>query len=283
LAERRNAKKSARGTAARSRFRSGLTILPNLFTIGNIFCGYYSIMATIKGNYDYAAIAIGLGAVLDTMDGRIARLTKTTSDFGVQLDSLADFFTFGVAPAVLAFNWGLASIAGNISRHVIQLGWISTFAFTICSAMRLARFNIQSQKPPETTSKRYFVGLPTPASAGLVAAVVHYFKTPILLVGSAVLWSLLMLAAAILMISTVRYYSFKEMPFEKQGPRFALLAVGLLIGAVYFYSEEVLLALAVVYVASGPVAKLLPLARAVRRAVSGELPSSTPVHGNIKT
>jgi CDP-diacylglycerol--serine O-phosphatidyltransferase len=169
MAERRLRKKPARVASTRSPFRRSLSILPSLFTIGNIFCGYYSVMATIKGNYDNAAIAIGLGAVLDTLDGRIARLTKTTSDFGVQLDSLADFFTFGVAPAVLAFNWGLSSIAGNVSRHVIQLGWMSTLAFTISSAMRLARFNIQSARPPETTSQRYFVVLPTPARAGLTS------------------------------------------------------------------------------------------------------------------
>ena len=239
-------------------------------------------MATIKGNYDYAAIAIGLGAVLDTLDGRIARLTKTTSEFGVQLDSLADFFTFGVAPAVLAFNWGLSSIAGTVSRHVIQLGWLSTFAFTICSAMRLARFNIQTANPPETTSKRYFVGLPTPASAGLVAAVVHYFKSPILIVGSALLWSFLMLGVALLMISTVRYYSFKELPL-KMSPRFALLACAMLLGAIYFYSEEVLLTMAIIYVFSGPTTKLHALTRSMRRLVTGEVPPREPVHGNIKT
>src|SRR5687767_14411060 len=164
MPDRRQRRKPNRSQGQRSRLRNSLSILPSLFTIGNIFCGYYSVMATIKGNYDYAAMAIGLGAVLDTLDGRVARLTKTTSEFGVQLDSLADFFTFGIAPAILAFNWGLGAIAGNISRHVIQLGWMSTFAFTICAAMRLARFNIQTQKPPESTSKRYFVGLPTPAS-----------------------------------------------------------------------------------------------------------------------
>ena len=240
-------------------------------------------MATIKGNYDYAAVAIGLGAVLDTLDGRVARLTKTTSEFGVQLDSLADFFTFGVAPAILAYNWGLGSIAGSVSRHVIQLGWLSTFAFTICSAMRLARFNIQSAKPPETASKRYFVGLPTPASAGLVAAIVHYFKAPIPTVGSALLWSFLMLFVAVLMISTVRYYSFKELPFKKPSPRFAMLAAAMLLGAIYFYSEEVLLLMAVIYVFSGPVAKLVPLARSVRRLLLGGVPPTEPVHGNIKT
>src|SRR4029078_13161408 len=131
----------------------------------------------------------------------------------------------------------LGSIAGAVSRHVIQLGWLSTFAFTICAAMRLARFNIQSAKPQEAMSKRYFVGLPTPASAGLIASVVHFFKSPILLVGSALLWSFMMLITAWLMISTVRYYSFKELPF-KMSPRFVLLACSILIGAIYFYSEE---------------------------------------------
>ena len=240
-------------------------------------------MATMKGNYDSAAIAIGLGAVLDTLDGRVARMTKTTSEFGVQLDSLADFFTFGVAPAVLAFDWGLGSIAGNVSQHVIRLGWISTFAFTICSAMRLARFNIQSQQPPETTSKRYFVGLPTPASAGVIAAIVHYFKTPVLVVGTAVLWSFLLLAVAFLMISTVRYYSFKEMPFRRQGSRFALLSVGILLAAIYSYSEQVLLTIAVVYLLSGPVSKLLPVAKAIRRLLHGQVPPAEAAHGNIKT
>src|SRR5262245_4372167 len=165
----------------------------------------------------------------------------------------------------------------------MQLGWLSTFAFTICSALRLARFNIQSAKPPETTSKRYFVGLPTPASAGLIASVVHFFKSPIMLVGSAVLWSFLLLVTAVLMISTVRYYSFKELPFKRPSPRFTLLACSMLLGAIYFYSEEVLLSLSIIYVSSGPVTKLLPLARTVRRLLFGGVPPAEPAHGNIKT
>src|SRR5262245_31080199 len=178
-------KRTRRRIHERPRLQNGLSIIPSLFTVGNIFCGYYAIIATLRGNYDYAAVAIGVGTVLDTLDGRIARLTKTTSEFGVQLDSLADVLTFGAAPAMLAFAWGLGATEGiqaNVAMHVRQLGWMATFAFVVCSALRLARFNVQKT---DTTSKRYFVGLPTPASAGTIAAIVHYFKSPILLIGSA--------------------------------------------------------------------------------------------------
>lgn len=266
----------------RARIQNGLSIIPSLFTIGNIFCGYYAIIATLRGNYDYAAIAIGVGTVLDTLDGRIARLTKTASEFGVQLDSLADLLTFGAAPAMLAFAWGLTTTAGieaNIAQHVRQLGWMATFAFVVCSALRLARFNIQSVKT-ETGSKRYFAGLPTPAAAGTIAAVVHFFKAPILLIGSALLWCFLILLVSFLMVSTVRYFSFKEFNPKKYGPRFALFATAMLIGLVIFYSEIVLLLLATIYVSSGPVMKLLQV---VRRFLPSRVSPGEPVHGNIKS
>lgn len=247
----------------RARIQSGLSIVPSLFTVGNIFCGYYAVIATLRANYDSAAIAIGVGMVLDMMDGRIARLTQTDSDFGIQLDSLADLVTFGVAPAMLAFKWGLSSTAGleaNIVQHVNQLGWLSTFAFLVCGALRLARFNIQTKKPAEAGSRRYFVGLPIPMGAGMIAAVVHFFKTPVLLVGSALLWSLLILLIAFLMISTVRYASFKEFDVKKPRPRIVLFCTAMLIALVIFYSEVVLLVIATIYLCSGLVAKLIPLA-----------------------
>lgn len=258
-------------------------MLPSLFTIGNIFCGYYAAVATLRGNYDYAAIAIGVGYLLDGLDGRIARLTKTASDFGVQLDSLADVVTFGVAPAMLAFNWGLSSIEGieaNVAKHVHQLGWLATFAFVVCGALRLARFNIQTNKPPEAGSKRYFVGLPIPAGAGMIAAVVHSFKSPVQLIGSAFLWFLLILLIAFLMISTVRYYSGKEIDVQKPRPRITFLAAAMLIGLVIFYSEVVLLTLATLYISSGPIMKLV---QTVRRFLPASVSSSEPAHGNIKT
>ena len=255
--DRRNKRRRFRD---RPRIQGGLSIIPSLFTIGNIFCGYYAVISTLKGRYDEAAIAIGVGSVLDGLDGRIARLTRTASDFGLELDSLADVMTFGIAPAMLAYSWGLGSIAGipaNIAKHVYQLGWLATFAFVICGALRLARFNLQTKKPPDSTSKRFFVGLPIPAAANLVAAWVHYFKGPVQQVGSALLWAFLIGTIAFLMISTVRYYSFKELDLKKPRPRLVFFVTAMLLGLTIFYSEYVLLALAVIYVSSGPILKML--------------------------
>src|SRR5437867_8521954 len=154
----------------RSRIQTSLSIVPSLFTVGNIFCGYYSIVATLRGNWDYAAVLIGIGYILDGLDGRIARLTKTASDFGLQLDSIADVITFGVAPAMLAFSWGFGAsegIEGSVARHVHQLGSLATFAFVVCGALRLARFNLQAKKPADTSTNRYVVVVPIPAGAGM--------------------------------------------------------------------------------------------------------------------
>jgi CDP-diacylglycerol--serine O-phosphatidyltransferase len=267
----------------RSRLRTSLSIVPSLFTIGNIFCGYYSIISTLRGNWDYAAILIGIGYILDGLDGRIARLTKTTSDFGLQLDSIADVITFGVAPAMLAFSWGFGAsegIEGSVAQHVHQLGSLASFAFVVCGALRLARFNLQAKKPVESSAKRYFVGLPIPAAAGMIAAVVHFFKTPTLMVGSALLWSLLLLLLAFLMISTVRYASFKELDVKKARPSLALFGTAMLISLIYFYSEIMLLAMATVYVTSGLVHELVLV---VRRFLPSNVNRSEPAHGNIKT
>src|SRR5262249_29396982 len=212
-----------------TRLQTGLSIIPSIFTIGNIFSGCFSIISALKGNFDNAAIAIGIGAVLDGLDGRIARLTKTTSEFGLELDSLADVVSFGVAPAILAFAWGLGSFKGSTGdafKHVTQFGWFATFAFVLCGALRLARFNLQSKKPSEPSSKRFFVGLPIPAAAGILASIVHFLKQPILQAGSALLWYFLVTLVAFLMISTVRYYSFKEFDMAKRRPRWTFLLVG---------------------------------------------------------
>lgn len=272
----------------KARLHNGLSIIPSLFTIGNIFCGYYAVIATLRQNYDYAAIAIGLGTVLDMLDGRVARLMKTASDFGVQLDSLADVLTFGIAPAMLAFSWGLTSSEGieaTVARHVRQLGWLATFAFVVCGALRLARFNIQAnRKTDEAPSKRHFVGLPIPAAAGMIAAFVHFFKTPIMLIGSALLWCFLILLVAFLMISTVRYSSFKDLDVKKLRPRVTLFGTAMFIGLTIFYSEIVLLSLATIYVSSGPIMHLVHTVRRFLPArVSRSEPRSEPAHGNIKS
>ena len=267
----------------RARIHRSLSIIPSLFTIGNIFCGYYSVISTLRGNWDYAAILVGVGYILDGLDGRIARLTKTASDFGVQLDSLADVITFGVAPAVLAFSWGFGAsegIEGSVAKHVHQLGSLASFAFVVCGALRLARFNLQAKKPPEASSKRYFVGLPIPAAAGMLVAVVHFFKTPTLMIGSALLWSFLILLLAFLMISTVRYASFKEFDVKKARPSLALFVTAMLISLIYLYSEVMLLSMATIYVGSGLVGNLV---QTVRRFLPSSVTRSEPAHGNIKS
>jgi CDP-diacylglycerol---serine O-phosphatidyltransferase len=275
-------KRQRRRIRDRARVKKSLSIIPSLFTIGNIFCGYFAIIATLRGKYDHAAIAIGVGYVLDGLDGRIARLTQTASDFGVQLDSLADVLSFGIAPAFLAFTWGLGTSEGmnGTAKHVHQLGWIATFLFVVCGALRLARFNVQTKKPPDGTSKRYFVGLPIPAAAGMIASIVHYFKSPIIMIGSGLLWCLLILLLAFLMISTVRYPSFKEFDVRKARPSLALFGAAMVITLIIFYSEYVLLLIATLFVSSGLILKLL---QTVRRFLPSGVPASVPAHGNIKT
>jgi CDP-diacylglycerol--serine O-phosphatidyltransferase len=249
----------------------GLSILPSLFTIGNMFCAYYSAMSTLNGKYDQAALAIGVGYVLDGIDGRVARVTGTTTEFGAQLDSLADVLTFGIAPALLAFSWGIDWMSGNpalhngslnpYEQHIRSAGWIMTFAFVICGALRLARFNVQAQKPADAVAKRYFVGLPIPAGAGLLASFVHFFKTPIGSPGSSLLWCILVGVTAFLMISTIRYHNFKHLGFFSRRPRLVLLAAALMIGLIFKYSEPTLLILAVAYASSGPLSKLQQMVR----------------------
>ncbi len=244
----------------RPRVRTGLSIIPSLFTIGNMFCGYYSVASSLEGNYDYAAIAIGVGAVLDMLDGRIARMTNTSSDFGVELDSLADLLTFGVAPSVLALNWGISSLQGlpaDIAQNVYKFGWLATFGFLIAGALRLARFNVLAHNGSDSTKRKLdFVGMPIPAAAGVVAAIVHFQKSPITQIGSALLWCLLVAMLAFLMISAIRYPSFKEVNLKKPLPRSALAGTAMLIGLIVFYSEIVLLIIATTYMGSGPVSRV---------------------------
>ncbi len=244
----------------RPRVRTGLSIIPSLFTIGNMFCGYYSVASSLQGNYDTAAVAIGVGAVLDMLDGRIARMTNTSSDFGLELDSLADLLTFGIAPSVLALNWGIGSLQAlpaDLAQDVYKFGWLATFSFLIAGALRLARFNVLAHKVGDPAkSKGDFVGLPIPAGAGMVAAIVHFQKAPLTQIASTLLWCLLVATLAFLMISTIRYPSFKKINSKKPLPRSALAGTAMLIGLIVFYSEIVLLVIATTYMASGPVSRV---------------------------
>jgi CDP-diacylglycerol--serine O-phosphatidyltransferase len=236
-------------TRARQRLSRGLFILPTLFTVGNLFCGYLSVWCSIRGTFQTAAILIIAAAVLDMLDGRIARLTNSASRFGEEYDSLADLVSFGVAPAVLAYSWGLADF------H--RLGWMASFLFVVCGSMRLARFNIQTR----VTDKKYFIGLPIPAAAGTIAALV--LATPERLVERYWMAGLLILTVVLsyLMISTLRYRSFKDLDLKRQRPAWILLVIALVFAVVGYRPAATLLAIALVFAASGPVAKAVSLIR----------------------
>jgi CDP-diacylglycerol---serine O-phosphatidyltransferase len=241
--------------------RRGIYILPTLFTIGTIFCGFYAVINTMKGEFDLAAMALGFAVVCDGLDGRIARLTNSCSEFGVQMDSLADVITFGLAPAVLAYLWGAKAIVATVppyAKHVQQIGWIVSFAFVICGAMRLARINIQTTKPqlPEAISKKSFVGMPIPAGAGLIAAIVHFTPEPITQWPVGALWNILVGFLAFLMISTIRYPSFKHLDMRSRKSYVSFYLLALLVALIYLYSQVVLLILATAYATSGFLMKI---------------------------
>src|SRR5688572_19093564 len=186
---------SARGHDRRG-IRRGVSLLPSLFTLANLFCGWACVVHAMRGDIATAAPFVGFAVVLDMLDGRIARMTGTTSDFGVQLDSLADLISFGMAPAVLAFQWGLVPLG--------RIGWAVGFMYLTAAALRLARFNIQVN-----TDKRYFIGLPSPAAAGLVAATVFYFPSGLLTYSVALAGAVLLVVPGLLMVSTIKFQSFK--------------------------------------------------------------------------
>lgn len=240
---------------ANHRLRRGIYLLPSLCTVANLVCGYYAIMATLKGapsDFDKAAQAIGFAILLDMLDGFIARATGTSSEFGKQFDSLADVISFGMAPAFLAFAWGVRGVAVDglaVERHVIQLGWLVSCAFVVCAAWRLARFNIQGMAPG--MGLRYFVGLPSPAAAALVAACIHAAKDPVTDWRFALGWLAIVATAAMLMLSTVRYKSFKDLAWFRRQPSVLVVALALLVAAIIYYSEQTLLLMAGSYVAAG--------------------------------
>src|SRR3989442_4193628 len=207
-----------------SRLRRGIYLLPSVFTVANLLCGYYAVLATQLGNatdtlpFDHAAKAIGFAFLFDSLDGRVARLTGTNTEFGKQFDSIADVLSFGIAPAVLAYAWGVRYISGQgtpLYQQVSQLGWVCCLFFLICCAWRLARFNVHGMAPG---GSRYFVGMPTPAAAGVIAATGHAWKTPIEDLRWALSWLALGRALAALITSTVRHYSFKNIPWSRRQP-----------------------------------------------------------------
>jgi CDP-diacylglycerol--serine O-phosphatidyltransferase len=248
------------------RLRKGLYILPSLFTAANIAMGYYAILqvthATVAEpwHFDFAAKAIGFAVLFDGLDGRIARVTHTSSDFGRELDSLADVITFGVAPALLAWMWGFRQLpvflgSSELTGKMIQLGSIASFLFLMAGASRLARFNITSNPQPSNPGhpgKKYFVGMPIPAGAGVIAAVVHFSGgDPISSLWSCITWMLIVVAAGYLMVCTWRFYSFKDIDFRSRQPFQLVILLGLLFAAVWVFSQWVLFIIALTYMCSG--------------------------------
>jgi CDP-diacylglycerol--serine O-phosphatidyltransferase len=250
-AARRTGSRRHRREQRRERFRRRVHLLPHLFTLGNLFAGFFSVSATLTGDFDRAAIAIGAGIVLDGLDGAVARLVATSSPIGVQLDSLADVVTFGVAPAVLAVAWGLGGLEPDGYPHARRLVWIAAFAFVSATSLRLARFNVMtSDDSGEVTPRRdAFIGMPTPTSAAVVAVHVHLFKAPIAEWHWAVIWAAALLALAGLMISRIPFPNVKRFLTNPRSPHLLMLGAALLIAAVYFYSEIVLFALVAAYLA----------------------------------
>lgn len=229
---------SASGKKIRHR---GVYLLPNLFTTGALFCGFYAIISGMYGKFDHAAVAIFLAMLLDGMDGRVARMTNTQSAFGEQYDSLADMVSFGVAPALVMFSWVLQDFG--------RWGWAAAFIYTACAALRLARFNTQIG----VVDKKYFIGLASPAAAAIIAATILVWSDirPVGVWGATL--AVLTAVSGLLMVSTFHYTSFKSVDFRGRVPFGAMLLIVLVFASLIIYQDKGLLAIAVIYGLSAPI------------------------------
>ena len=252
---RRRNRGSRRGPQM-DKLKKGVYILPNFLTSLSLFCGFYAIVATMRGEFLYAAWAIIVSGLFDGLDGRIARMTNTTSKFGVEYDSLADLVAFGVAPAVLAFGWVLSGFG--------RWGWVAAFLYVACGAIRLARFNVQSVS---TGGKgNYFTGLPIPAAAGMVATTAIFcfhldIADKMLL---SILFICMIYVLAFLMVSTLRFQSFKQFDFRSRKPFNAVVLAIMLIYIVASEPQIMLFAMGLTYVLSGPIGYALYLVKKAR-------------------
>jgi len=229
----------------RKRGRKGIYVLPNLITSAGLFGGFYAIISTIQGKFEAAAIAIIISALFDAMDGRIARLTHTTSHFGTEYDSLSDVIAFGLAPGILAFEWALAPFG--------RLGWLAAFMFVACGALRLARFNVQKG----TQDPNYFKGLPIPAAACFIASMVLFSsKWEEAFEGKPVVILVTVFILAFLMVSTVTYFSFKKFDFNKRKPLNVLVSVILLFVIIASDPKVMFFLITLSFVLSGPMTTL---------------------------
>jgi CDP-diacylglycerol--serine O-phosphatidyltransferase len=270
--------------------KKGLYLIPTSFTAANIGMGFLAILSSVRGfqilaenpneaaiYFDYAAKAIGLAILFDTLDGRLARMTKTTTELGVQLDSLADALTFGIAPVVLAYAWGIGAVFPE-PTPAHKIGLFVLFVYLMCGVLRLARFNLQAMRPrviregTPKVDKKNFVGLPIPPAAGLIAAIIHFFPDPLSNINNpdlarfyGFLLMILLPLLGFLMVSTIRYNSFKNLGTGRNNLYLVLIlgAFGMLI---WLYSHYVLIILAGLYVSHGLIWYVLTLFRPRKRA-----------------
>ncbi len=237
---------------SRKNMRKGIYLLPNMFTTGALFCGFYAIIAAMNGRFEIAAIAIFLAGLLDGLDGRVARLTNTQSAFGAEYDSLSDMVSFGVAPALVMYLWSLVYLR-DVSVFMGKLGWLAAFIYATATALRLARFNTQIG----VADKRYFQGLASPAAAAVVMGAVWVCESYDI-IGQDVVYAALVLtiAAGILMVSRFPYYSFKDFDLRERVPFVSLLAVVLIFVFLSMETATVLFSFFFLYMLSGPIVSL---------------------------
>jgi len=284
---------------ARARLRRGMYLLPSLFTAGSLGAGYFAITQTLDAithdrdaatHLDWAAIAILFAIPFDALDGRIARMTNTATDFGKELDSLADVITFGVAPSLLAFVWGFhflpESLNPQLHQHLVQAGAFICFLFLLCGASRLARFNISPDAQPRNPGRpgrKYFVGMPIPAAAGMLAATVHFFNAyPVEEWWVAVPWLILVGLCAFLMVSTWRFWSAKEINFSRSHPFQVLALLAVVAYVVLRYSNGVVFLVALAYMFSGIWARAVyGWRRRRRRPRALPAPATGPEHESL--
>ena len=219
--------------------KKGIYILPNLITMGNMFFGFYAILAVFNGRYEQAAIGILIAGVMDGLDGRVARMTHSSSKFGIEFDSLSDLVSFGLAPALLMYSWALQPMG--------RLGYAAAFLFAVCGAMRLARFNVQYA----SSESKHFTGLPIPIPAGFIASIVILYTHFDIKIENPQRLLILTYFLAFLMVSTIRYRSFKELDFKKRKPFGILVAASLLLFLIASEPQIMLFALFGLYITSG--------------------------------
>ncbi len=233
--------------------RRGIYLLPNLITTAALFAGFYGIVAATQGKFEQASVAIFIAMILDALDGRVARMTNTQSEFGAEYDSLADMGSFGLAPALVMYEWSLSSLV-NVSYPLGKLGWLAAFLFVACAALRLARFNTRASN----TDKRYFQGLPSPAAAGVVVGFVWAcFDNGIDGDSVAMIALPIIVFAGLMMVSNVSYYSFKDIDFHNKVPFVAMLVVVMIFVFSAIDPPISLFGCFMAYALSGPVISVL--------------------------